>query len=93
MEAPQWREEAGGTFVAETVEFTIKVRRTANRQHVRFIVLKQIEVLVGSGMTADIAAAMNAGDRAVTPRAICDRAPVVNYFGSCDPHEPIAMRA
>jgi hypothetical protein len=32
MEAPQWREEAGGTFVAETVEFTIKVRRTANRQ-------------------------------------------------------------
>jgi CheY-like chemotaxis protein len=30
---------------------------------VRFIVLKQIEVLVGSGMTADIAAAMNAAQK------------------------------
>lgn len=63
MEAPQWREEAGGTFVAETTEFTMKVRRRANRQHVRFIVLKRIEVLVGSGTTADIAAAMNAAQK------------------------------
>ena len=51
MEAPQWREEAGGTLVAETAEFTIKVRRTARRQHVRFVVLKRTDVLVGSGAT------------------------------------------
>jgi CheY-like chemotaxis protein len=60
MEAPQWREEAGGTFVAETAEFIIQVRRTATRQHVRFFVLKRTDVLIGSGTTADIAAAMNA---------------------------------
>ena len=60
MEAPQWREEAGGTFVAETAEFIIQVRRTARRQHVRFFVLKRTDVLVGSGTTADIRAAMSA---------------------------------
>ena len=62
MEAPQWREEAGGTLVAETAKFTIKVRRTARRQDVRFVVLKRTDVLVGSGATADIAAAMNAAE-------------------------------
>jgi CheY-like chemotaxis protein len=62
MKAPQWREEAGGTLVAETAKFTIKVRRTARRQHVRFVVLKRTDVLVGSGATADIAAAMNAAE-------------------------------
>jgi hypothetical protein len=51
MEAPQWREEAGGTLVAETAKFTIKVRRTARRQGVRFVVLKRTDVLVGSGAT------------------------------------------
>jgi CheY-like chemotaxis protein len=60
MEAPVWREEAGGTFVAETAGFTIKVRRTARRQHFCFFVLKRTDVLVGSGTTADIAAAMTA---------------------------------
>ena len=60
MEAPQWREEAGGTFVAETAEFIIQVRRTARRQHVRFFVLKRTDVLIGSGRTADIRAAMSA---------------------------------
>jgi hypothetical protein len=62
MEAPQWREEAGGTLVAETAKFTIKVRRTARRQDVRFVVLKRTDVLVGSGATGDIAAAMNAAE-------------------------------
>lgn len=62
MQAPQWREEAGGTLVAETAKFTIKVRRTARRQGVRFVVLKRTDVLVGSGATADIAAAMNAAE-------------------------------
>ena len=65
MEAPKWREEAGGTFVAESAEFTVKVRRTANREHVRFAVLKRIEVLVGSGTTADVAAAMKAAQKMV----------------------------
>jgi len=60
MEAPQWREEAGGTFVAETAEFIIQVHRTARRQRVRFFVLKRTDVLVGSGTTADIRAAMSA---------------------------------
>jgi hypothetical protein len=74
MEAPQWREELGGTFMAETAEFTIKVRRTANRQHVRFIVLKRIEVLVGSGTTADIAAAMNAAQQMAERLSVTERA-------------------
>ena len=49
-------------MVAETAKFTIKVRRTARRQDVRFVVLKRTDVLVGSGATGDIAAAMNAAE-------------------------------
>jgi CheY-like chemotaxis protein len=62
MEKPQWREEAGGAFVAETAEFTMRVHRKADRQYVRYVVLKRTGVLVGSGTTNDIGTAMNAAE-------------------------------
>lgn len=60
MEMMEWRETAVGTFVAEAAEFTLRVRRTAGRQHVHFGVLKGREGLLASGTTTDIGAAMRA---------------------------------
>jgi hypothetical protein len=69
MEMADWREEAGGMFVAEMACFTLIVHRRASRHNARFCVLGRrqpdgADTLVGSGATVDdIPAAMNAAEK------------------------------
>ena len=63
MDALEWREVAGGTFVAYTANFTLEVRRTANRHHVRFKVEKYTGALLASGTTVDVGTAMYAAEK------------------------------
>jgi len=77
MTTPQWREEAGGRFVAETARFNLVVRRTASAPDgsattaitapARFLVLMRrtsgADALVGSGTTLGIAKAMDAAEK------------------------------
>jgi hypothetical protein len=39
MEAPEWREESDGTFIAETARVSLVVCRLADRRHARFLVM------------------------------------------------------
>jgi CheY-like chemotaxis protein len=66
METPEWREEADGTFVAETTCFSLVVRRTADHNQARFLVLARRatgpDQLAGSGTSDSIGEAMNAAE-------------------------------
>lgn len=67
MDNPQWR-ETGGAFIAQVTDFSSKVYRTADRQYVRYLVVKQqanTDELVGSGTLggAVIGEAMNAAEK------------------------------
>ena len=63
MNALGWQEVAGGTFVAYTANFTLVVRRTANRHDVRFLVEKYTGALLASGTTVDVGTAMQAAEK------------------------------
>jgi hypothetical protein len=67
MDRPWWHEETGRTFTAEAGIFILKVHRTPDPEHVRFIVLKSDgadgHVLVGSGTRSDLGTAMTAAER------------------------------
>ena len=62
MEAPEWREESDGTFIAETARFSLVVCRLADRRHARFLVMARratsSDVLVKSGRTESVGQAM-----------------------------------
>ena len=88
MTTPQWREEAGGRFVAETAHFNLVVRWTASaptgspttaitapaRFHVLMRQPSGAHALVGSGTTLGIAKAMDAAEKiARTLRAAVTR--------------------
>jgi CheY-like chemotaxis protein len=68
MGTPEWREEADGTFAAETACFSLIVRWTADHRHVRFLVMARRGVgadqLVGSGTMETIRDAMISAESA-----------------------------
>lgn len=61
-ETPRWREETGGTFVAETGEFVMKVHTRTICQHIHFTVLKRSDVQVGLGISTGVRSAMIAAE-------------------------------
>lgn len=61
-ETPRWREETGGTFVAETGEFVMKVHTRTICQHMHFTVLNRSDVQVGFGKSTDVRRAMIAAE-------------------------------
>ena len=69
MEALEWREETGGSFVAEAGRFSLIVRVTGSHQQARFVVLlrrsRGESALIGSGTTPGIREAMNAAEKTV----------------------------
>jgi CheY-like chemotaxis protein len=68
MEAPEWREESDGTFIAETARVSLVVCRLADRRHARFLVMARraagSDVLVGSGTTESLGQAMQEAEKA-----------------------------
>jgi len=66
MGTPEWREESDGTFTAETMCFSLIVRRTADRQQARFLVKARRAVgadqLIGSGTRKSIGEAMHGAE-------------------------------
>src|SRR5689334_9018898 len=66
VETPEWREESDSTFAAETMCFSLIVRRTADRQQARFLVMARHAVgadqLIGSGTRKSIGEAMHAAE-------------------------------
>jgi hypothetical protein len=61
----QWHEDLGGTFVADIHRFRLKVRWTAGRRYVRFLVFQRSngsESLVGSGTMNALVGAMGAAE-------------------------------
>ncbi len=58
-----WREDNSGAFVADTGEFIMKVRPSANRQFARYMVSRHFGGLVGSGTAENLGLAMNAALR------------------------------
>jgi CheY-like chemotaxis protein len=62
MGTPEWREEADGTFAAETGCFSLIVSRTADHRYVRFLIMARratgADQLAGSGTRETIRDAM-----------------------------------
>ncbi len=66
MEAVQWREEVGGTFVADTLRFRLAVRRSHGSRPARFLVLARhaggIYELIAAGTASDLRDGMQAAE-------------------------------